>query len=278
MRLLSYILKLSQDELKTVVYNYLEEKNMSPIWEDGFVYAKGNIPILLVAHMDTVFDKPPKDLYYDVKSDKIFSYEGGIGGDDRCGVYAIIKILEELKPYVLFTEDEEFGCLGALKAVKKIMKPNVKYIIEFDRMGGNDCVFYDCGNNNFMDYIESFGFKTNCGTYSDISVLGSSWNIAAVNLSSGYYNEHTSDEYIIFKELEFNIERVKLMLKKYRKAKYFDYQDIRYISSKDLLLYNDYYRKEFMNWLINFHELPTLKKSTLRKKIKNYRGIKNENE
>lgn len=222
---LLYLLTLTKEDLKSVLYQYLKIKQMNPTFEDGFVYAEGEMPVLLVAHMDTVFSRPPIKINYDMYEDIIYNPYGGLGGDDRCGVYAIIKLLEKYKPHVLFTEDEEIGCIGAQKAVNKLKAPNVKYIIEFDRKGNNDCVFYDCDNKDFINYIESFGFKTNYGTYSDILILGSSWDIATVNLSSGYYNEHTQNEYIVFKHLIKTIRRTDKMLKELEKAPYFDYQD-----------------------------------------------------
>lgn len=225
---LAYFLKLTQEELKINLYKYLKQKNMNPMFEDGFLYAEGDIPVLLVAHMDTVFDEPPKRLFYNKNEDKIFNPDGGLGGDDRCGIYAIFKLLEKHRPHILFTEDEEKGCIGAEKAVEKLPKPKVKYIIEFDRRGKDDCVFYDCGNEKFMDYVESFGFKTDYGTCSDISILGSEWDIASVNLSSGYYNEHTEKEYVIFNQLQKTINRANAMIKALKKAPYFDYQEIVY--------------------------------------------------
>ena len=246
---LVHLLKQKKEDLKLELYDYLKQKEMSPFFEDGFVYAKGDIPILLVAHMDTVFKEPPKRLFYDISKDMIYSPDSGIGGDDRCGIYAIMKILKRYKPHVLFTEDEEIGCIGALKAVDKLDKPNVKYIIELDRRGSNDCVFYECGNREFMHYVESFGFVTENGIYSDISVLGSEWNIAAVNLSSGYYHEHTDREYIIFHELKNNINRVQRMLNDYEQVPYFDYQEITYIPKYDNQFYDDedsWYWEDFM--------------------------------
>lgn len=218
------ILKMTEKELKEYVYDYLVNKKMNPVKQDGFVYAKGEIPVLLVAHLDTVFKRPPEIILYDNEHD-IMTASGGLGGDDRCGVFAILKILKEMKPYVLFTEKEEVGGIGAKKVVDKLKKPNVKYMIEFDRQGENDCVFYDCGNFEFIEYIESFKFETELGIFSDISILGPAWDIAAVNISSGYYNEHTYNEYIKVRELLTNIERVKEILKESKKVKYFDYQE-----------------------------------------------------
>lgn len=222
---LIYILKEKTENLKIKLYHYLLYNNINTIIDDGFVFGKGDIPILLVAHIDTVFDNPPSTLKYDKKDDILYSIEGGIGGDDRCGIYAILEILETHRPYVLFTEDEEIGCIGAMKAAKKITEHNFKYIIELDRKGNNDCVFYKCGNKDFIKYIESFGFKQNYGAYSDISVLAPTWDIAAVNLSCGYYCPHTNLEYIKFEELQNTIKRAKKILNNYNKAKYFNYQD-----------------------------------------------------
>lgn len=218
------LLRMNQKELKEFLYNQLNNKNMNPLSEDGFLYAEGKIPVLLVAHMDTVDSRPPENII--CKKNIIYNSNGIIGGDDRCGIYAILKLLENNSFYVLFTEDEEIGCVGAKKAIERLDIPDVKYIIEFDRKGEYDCVFYDCGNKEFMDYIEDFGFLTDFGSYSDIAVLGKAWNIASVNISSGYYNEHTSDEYIVFSILEKNIRKVNRMLKKIDKAPFFDYKEI----------------------------------------------------
>ena len=49
-------------------------------------------------------------------------------------------------------------------------------------------------------------------------------------MSSGYYNEHTEKEYIIFSQLLKTIDRANKMLKKIKKAPYFDYQEIQYVT------------------------------------------------
>ena len=54
------ILKKSQKELKKLMYHKLKEYGYTPIAEKGFLYAKGEIPVLLIAHLDTVHSKPVK--------------------------------------------------------------------------------------------------------------------------------------------------------------------------------------------------------------------------
>lgn len=248
MELLAMLLKKSQEQLKNDLYDHLKYLEMDPLYEDGFIYAKGKIPVLLVAHMDTVFPIKPKKIYYNKAQDIIFNPEpnNGLGGDDRCGVYAILKLLKKYRPYVLFTEDEEIGCVGAIKATKKLLIPDIKYIIEFDRRGENDCVFYDCGNETFMNYVESFGFKTARGSYSDIVELSNAWDVASVNLSCGYYHEHTPNEYVVFSQLEQTIKKADLMLSKIKEAPRFEYQKICYDYDFDIPTYNLWYKKLFL--------------------------------
>ena len=37
---LAYLLRLTQEELKIELYDYLRRKKMNPVFEDGFVYAE----------------------------------------------------------------------------------------------------------------------------------------------------------------------------------------------------------------------------------------------
>ena len=51
------IAKMSQGKLKKYLKDKLKAVYDKVICEDGFLYAKGNIPILLTAHLDTVHKK-----------------------------------------------------------------------------------------------------------------------------------------------------------------------------------------------------------------------------
>jgi len=195
------ILRKTQAELHKYVVSRLEE--MYPeavINEPSFIFAQGDIPILLVAHMDTVFPDSTRkemEIYYDQRHKVMWSPDG-LGTDDRAGIILILKILEAgYHPHVLFTHDEEIGGLGAIDFVFSHKRPNVdiRYMIELDRMGFDDCVFYSCDNQEFSDYISSFGFAPSFGTFSDISILMPYMGVAGVNLSVGYLDEHTEGEH-----------------------------------------------------------------------------------
>lgn len=202
MKSLEDFLKLTQKQLFTELRRMY--KGQTNICKNKYILVKGEAPVLLVAHLDTVHYMPVKDICM-TKDENILMSPQGIGGDDRCGVYALNVVYEqsEVKPWLLFTCDEEVGCVGTKAFCSKHQKgvlpkelDELKLIVEIDRRGMNDAVYYNCGNENFKDYIIGKGFKTAQGSFSDISYIAPELSVAAVNLSSGYYNAHTLHEYI----------------------------------------------------------------------------------
>ena len=59
---------------------------------DQYIIAEGDIPVCLIAHMDTVFKTPPVDFFYDQEQQVLWSPDG-LGTDDRAGIYAIAEIV-----------------------------------------------------------------------------------------------------------------------------------------------------------------------------------------
>jgi len=240
------------------LFQYLPKKLKSygydsiTINNNNYIYAPGNIPIMLVAHIDTVFNKQPTKSQLVYNSNTISSKHktNGIGADDRAGIYSILQIIDynsklsitntmhNSRSHILFTTDEEIGGLGA-KVVARELNPDIKYIIELDRKGNNDAVFYDCHNEEFIEYIESFGFNYAYGSFSDISVLCPAWNVAGVNLSIGYYKQHTSKEHLNITEMNGIIERVKFMVNNLPENKftYFVYNSNDYLLEDEELSY-----------------------------------------
>lgn len=192
---------------------YLKKKYKKIIETKDYIVAEGDIPIALVAHMDTVFPRPAQDIYYDRVKNVIWSSDG-LGADDRAGIFAILHILRKgLRPHIILTTDEEKGAMGAFE-LSKTNHPfkDLRYIIQLDRRGSNDCVFYDCYNEDFIEYVEEFGFAEAIGSFSDISVICPAWKVAGVNLSIGYQDEHSIAEVLFVSQMFATIDRVIKML------------------------------------------------------------------
>lgn len=235
------ICKLSQKELKHWLFNHLSNYYDFIDSSDGYIYCKGDIPVCLVAHMDTVHSKPVSTVWVSYDNPDIITSPQGIGGDDRCGVFALLQ-LKYLKPHLLFTEDEEIGAIGAEKFTKAYPTIDVNAFIEIDRRGSNDVVVYDDDNDSLKKVFEKYGFKEEYGSFSDISVLCPHFGISGVNISSGYYNAHTTNEYINLGELLLNIKRIKKVITKEDFNSKYEYKESNYGWGGN---YYDYYGKYY---------------------------------
>ena len=235
------ICKMSAKKLKQYLCGVMKMtyKEENTIIGDGYIYCRGNIPVLLTAHMDTVHKELIKDYYEDVQTDEdgntthTITSPQGIGGDDRCGIYAILKIIESgYIPYVLFCEDEEIGGVGSNKFCKTkyiTELSNLKFLIELDRANANDLVFYSNANQDWIDWVEDeTNWKKSWGTFSDISHLSPACEVSSVNLSCGYYKAHTVYEYVIMEELLETIEMTKHLLDASKKVEAFVYEERKY--------------------------------------------------
>jgi hypothetical protein len=197
-------------------------------WTDGvkqerYVYIEGTRDdrVLLVAHADTVWGALP--IEPDLHAGIVFSKKRhakwsrknkfggstdqwgvGIGADDRAGC-EIVWRLRELGHSLLITTGEEIGCVASRRIMNnedwhKIIASH-QFAVQFDRHGKTDIVFYDVGTKSFAEYVKkSTGFIPVEGLSTDIRFLCQ--DICGVNMSVGYYDEHTSDERLVLEEYE----------------------------------------------------------------------------
>lgn len=207
----------SQPDLKEYLKARFTQMGKKITEGNGYLFIDGTLPVLLTAHMDTVHKELPKEIIYDAG---MISSPQGIGGDDRCGIYMILQIVKELDCPIIFCEDEETGGIGSGKFVKsQIFKElkergNICYVIELDRKGKDDAVYYDLDNADFEAFVEKEFWKGSFGSFSDICNICPALGVAGVNLSCGYYNAHTTSEAVDLSEMEKSIEEVKKLIKR----------------------------------------------------------------
>jgi len=181
--------------------------------KDKFCYIPGHREdkVILVAHADTVWNagysrKVKKDThgYLEVKGGRVVSTHptAGLGADDRAGL-AILWLMRHSGHSLLILDGEEIGCHGAKAAFAAIgaeLNDNHQFAVEFDRMGSSDFKCYNVGSDEFRTYVaEQTGYtEPNRTSYSDICHVCET--ICGVNLSVGYYHEHTKNEYLVISE------------------------------------------------------------------------------
>lgn len=244
------ILKLTQDQLFDYVANRFP---WAVIREKEYIFCPGNVPIMLVAHMDTVHHEPVKTICTSNGGNILMSPQG-IGGDDRCGVYSLLKLSKsENRPSLLFTCDEEVGGLGAQGfsedfAGEEDLK--LKLIVELDRRGLNDAVYYETICHELEDYISTLGYITQNGTFSDISFIAPTLKVPAVNLSCGYYSAHTQGEYINLADMYWSMRNVQSIIQDIDSLPWFKYEDIwgEDLTDREWEYIKHDYLSDFLDW------------------------------
>lgn len=232
LELIKTLTMMNKETLYKVLYTFLKDHKYKKIWNtEHFIMAEGSDPICLIAHMDTVFDYPPDkdDFIYDSEKTILWA-PGGSGFDDRAGIAATIELVRRgHHPHIIFTDLEESGGIGARKLIEEYSNcpfKKCKGLIELDRANYDDCVFYSCGNNDFIKFIQNYNFTYNVGTFSDISIISPAWKIASVNLSVGYMDEHTTCERLNVSWLYETIDKVEKIIKDSHKMKFYKYKPI----------------------------------------------------
>jgi hypothetical protein len=186
--------------------------------EGHWVYAIGTIPMCLVAHYDTLARYPLR-VY---SKGNVVHGDGTspLGADDRAGCFAILDILRRLHakgkalPSVLLTNGEESGGTGVINWLESEIWAGKDWLfVELDRANANEYVHYsDTLPKPVRDYIEGFGFVQGSGTYSDIADISDELLVPSVNLSIGYYRQHSALERLHLDELAMTIRRVLAMI------------------------------------------------------------------
>ena len=199
--------------------------------KQGFLYIPGTRKdrCLLVAHADTYFDlsynedrlvgKPEfkAGIYYSATE------TCGIGADDRAGC-AMLWLLRNSGHSLLIVDGEEHGQIGS-KFIRDFHPDifeelnNHTFMLQLDRRGNHDYKYYKLKvSKDFVRFIDdSTGYSlSESSGRTDICTLCT--KICGVNLSVGYYDEHTPQERLVYDEWLKTFNIVKQMLDRPLKA------------------------------------------------------------
>ena len=229
MRLLSKLYMIhspsfGEEEISKFVIKVLQELNVSDfsVFKNQIYNLIPDTP-LLCAHMDQVGGPISRVV---IHNDRIWG-NGNLGADDKNGVWIILKLLERRRDFsfIFSTGEEAGGEVQELLDVKESEIEQLKYGLVFDRRGGSDVIAYsnDYCTKEFqadvLDIAAPFGYKESVGIFSDCDSI--SEYLSCVNLSCGYYEPHTNEEYTKIPELYNALELGDMLLssltKKYKK-------------------------------------------------------------
>lgn len=163
--------------------------------------------ISFMAHHDTVHksDGRQKVVYDPHRKFAYVDHDECLGADCTTGVWLILEMIKAKVPglYIVHT-GEECGGIGARSIVK--LKPDwieqLDFAISFDRYGKESIITHQsgsrCCSESFATDLESILnlnlVSDSTGTYTD-SYEYMDYVSECTNLSVGYYNQHTKNEY-----------------------------------------------------------------------------------
>lgn len=211
--MIAFIKKYVSENISDV--SIAQDKNGNLLITKGLVADDEYYPCV-VAHMDEIpeFNSAREIVAY---GEFVFSLDvktgerDGLGADDKNGIYValeMLKIYPILK--VFFSVGEEIGMIGSSR-VNTSFFDNVGYMLQCDRRGSSDLIIHTNGievtSDEFLysiyDITEAYGYTEEIGTATDVGELKSRGvNVSACNISCGYYNEHTDDEFCYLPALE----------------------------------------------------------------------------
>lgn len=200
--------------------------------DDGNIYiTKGDAELYpcIVAHTDTVHDMVDWFEIFETSDGCLFAMnvqtmeQTGIGGDDKVGVFICLEMLrttDNIK--VVFFKDEEHGCLGSQKADMRFFD-DVSFVLQCDRRGYEDFVrsifMEDMYDQSFSEAIAPLLKKykrKECldGGMTDVWQLADKGlEVCVANMSCGYYNPHSDEEYVDVDEVKSTLDFVKELFK-----------------------------------------------------------------
>jgi di/tripeptidase len=255
-----------EEKMVEFLVNWLTENNISHFVDEfNNVYAtkqeSQDLPEdfyfpCVISHTDTVHNidtiNISEEMLPNAQNELKLSYKAyndkgnptGIGGDDKCGVFACLTLLQEL-PYLkaAFFVSEETGCHGSLKASEDFFS-NVGYGIQFDApenwMITEKCfgqVLFDRETEFFetCDKVLTEGMNQNdmeymVHPYTDVYALRGKFDFSCINISIGYYNYHTKNEYVVVEDVFNGIDMGRKMIENlgnklhYKKSVIYDWR------------------------------------------------------
>ena len=250
------------DELEKIHGVTFYRDNMMNIYATKGTLEEGEFYPMFIAHTDTVHNKIDKIVvkeeklkrpytfgknFDDTLVDVLKAYDvndlpTGIGGDDKCGIFICLELLKQLdKVKIGLFVSEETGCHGSSKCDENFLQ-DVGYITQYDAPG-NHLITEICSGVRLFErdgefftktskvITESFGNEmlVQSHPYTDISQLKKKIDVSCINMSCGYYNMHSPQEFISIEDVKCAIEAGKNMVKELGHKKYeYQYKPIVY--------------------------------------------------
>lgn len=190
--------------------------------KNNLYVTKGNSEYFpcVVAHTDTVHDDQENLINLNERLEIVnHSFDGltflsalnkgektGVGGDDKCGVWICLSILDRIDNIkCAFFAQEEIGMKGSRECDVDFFR-NIGYALQFDAPTDNwfskSCSGFNLWTENYFQKVvpllEDYGVnKISRDPFTDVVQLRKKFDFCCSVLPTGYYEQHTKNEYVV---------------------------------------------------------------------------------
>ena len=210
---LTYLLtKVRYQGTEEATFFELGFKRTQAYYEDNkfmFGYIKvGESNTMFTCHLDTVESYRTGEFKKIVINNNLISSENKVlGADNGAGVTLLLHMIEKkIAGHYFFFAGEEIGGIGSVCLANNFTKlfPNLKLerAVAFDRAGDSDVIDYQlgspCCSSKFATALCSklgSNYKPAYGTFTDTANF-IDFIPECTNVSIGYYNAHSKQEYL----------------------------------------------------------------------------------
>ena len=231
-----------EDNMINFLEDYLKNKDLEyTVDKIGNIYVtKGdsNGYPCFVSHTDTVHQVNERLEVYENQAGNLQGRDSldhsplGIGGDDKCGVYLCLEMLDKLDNVkVAFFVGEEYGMVGSKEADPEFFK-DVLYSIQFDSPEG-DTMSMTLMNKPLFEVESKFGetvepvlriggiTKWQRHPYTDTYQLMIKFGFPCLNIAAGYHRYHTVNEYVVPSEVNNSLKVALNLVKAIKRCEVF---------------------------------------------------------
>ena len=264
------------DSMPNVKY-YTDD--MNNVYATKGILDEGEFYPMFIAHTDTVHslvDKiivqeesltKPHTFGHTYDNEEFLSLKGytedgkptGIGGDDKCGVFIALELLNDLpKVKIGLFVSEETGCHGSSKCDTNFLT-DVGYAVQFDAPG-NHLITVICSGTRLYEKDGDFinvalplfnkvmGITADPQShpYTDVSQIKRKGDFSCINFSCGYYNMHTEQEFVVVDDVERAITFANRLVDELGNSKFiYNYQKPDWSTTTPLFDVQDYDDEDF---------------------------------
>lgn len=216
-------------KMQRFIFKALEKMNLKHETDAyGNIYVtkgKADLYPTMVCHIDTVHKINMNAEVIKVRN-KLIAIDTntmeryGIGGDDKVGIFITLQLLQRFKNFkAVFFKDEEHGCIGSGNANFDFFDDST-CVLQCDRKGIDDFVNSISGTKLFDDkfqetiqrILDKHFRKVTYGGVTDVGEIAENNKVMVANMSCGYYDPHTNNEYVIIDDVYDTLEMCEQIL------------------------------------------------------------------